>query len=69
MGIVDARTKQVLAKLKGRDYIGFLDCSEEETLALLDFADELKKLHSTGVLHEFLKNKVLKQMIWWPPLP
>ena len=26
---------------------------------MLDFADELKKLHRTGVLHEFLKNKVL----------
>src|SRR3989338_5310961 len=59
MGKLNAGVKQVLAKLKGRDYLGFLDCSGEETIALLDFADELKKLHREGELHEFLKNKVL----------
>jgi len=54
-----AKTEELAAGLKGRDFLGLVDCSAEEIRYLIDFAIELKRKLKAGEVYQPLKGKSL----------
>jgi ornithine carbamoyltransferase len=51
--------KELAASLKGRDFLGIIDYTPEETHYLIDLAIELKKKKKAGEAHRLLEGKTL----------
>jgi ornithine carbamoyltransferase len=54
-----ANLEQIAAQLKGRDFLGLVDYSQEEIRYLLDLAIEIKRKHKAGEVYQPLKGKSL----------
>lgn len=51
--------KEILANLKGRDFISLNDFSQEEILALLELGADIKQKQKAGIPHHILAGKTL----------
>jgi ornithine carbamoyltransferase len=54
-----AQREEIAVQLKGRDFLGLIDCSPEEIRYLLDLAIELKRKQKAGEVYQPLKGKSL----------
>ena len=53
-------------KLKGRDFISYLDYSKEDLENILNLAIDLKRKLASGERHHLLEDKTLGMMFWNP---
>jgi ornithine carbamoyltransferase len=51
--------EEMLANLKGRDFISLNDFSQEEILALLELGADIKQKQKAGIPHHILAGKTL----------